>query len=159
MASPRSEVSVRRAALAAPSDRDETWRDLVEAYHKLRRNRSGLLAELDLSWSEYVALQLCALAPSRASDIAEAAGITSAGATDVIDRLEARRLVRRESHPKDRRALLVELTRAGERLYTEAQSMLQKTARTFAGELTERERDALVTGLRALIRALDARPS
>lgn len=152
----RSSEWGRKGAPPSHAELDETWRYLREAYHALRRHRIELLRQVDLSWSEYVAMQLCVRAPAQPSEIAEAVGVTSAGATDIIDRLEARRLVRRLSHPKDRRAILVELTRAGERLYAETLSSQQKMAQEVSGALTERERESLVTGLTAILRAIEA---
>ena len=94
---------------------DEPWASLRDAYLALRGRRSELLRGFDLSLSEYVSLRLCVQAPAMASAIADKVGVTSAGATDIIDRLEERGLARRLSHPKDRRAVLVTLTPAGRR--------------------------------------------
>ena len=94
----RSQVPGRRGP-STLSDPDEAWACLREAYHELRRRRIALLREFGLSWSEYLSLQVCAHAPARPSEIAGAGGLTAAGATDVIDRLEERRLERRISHP------------------------------------------------------------
>ncbi len=117
------------------------------------------LRELGLSWSEYQVLQASARVPARPSEIAESVGLTPAGVTDVLDRLEQRHLVRRASHPKDRRAVLIEMTRAGERLYGETQSAQQVEARELGGALTPEERESLLTGLVALLRIVRARSS
>ncbi len=47
------------------------------------------------------------------SVLAERAGVTRATVTGLLDGLEARGVVRRTAHPKDRRSLLVELTPEG----------------------------------------------
>jgi DNA-binding MarR family transcriptional regulator len=132
---------------------------LREAYHVFRRQRAGILQRLGLSLSEYAALRLCARAPAMPSEIAEEAGVTSAGATDIIDRLEERRLVRRLSHPKDRRAVLVALTPSGRRLYKEAQSAQREGFRTLGRTMTETELEALLTGLAALVRSVPSPPT
>ena len=149
----------RRGIASISPGQDETWAYLRTAYHELRRRRMQFLRELGLSWSEYHVVQACAGAPAKPSEIAESVGLTPAGVTDVLDRLEQRRLVRRASHPKDRRAVLVELTRAGERLYGETRSALQTEARELSGALTPEEREALITGLGALLRLVRARSS
>ena len=159
MSLPRSPPLGRKGATPSSSELDETWHYLREAYQELRRRRIELLRQLDLSWSEYVALQLCARAPAKPSEIADSVGVTSAGATDIIDRLEQRRLVRRLSHPKDRRAVLVELTRSGERLYAATQSLQHRVAQDLSEALTDRERESLITGLLAILRALHVRPA
>lgn len=137
---------------------EEPWTLLREAYHILLRQRGEIVRQLGLSLSEYTALRTCARAPAMPSEIGEAAGVTSAGATDIIDRLERRRLVTRLSHPKDRRVVLVRLTRAGRRLYLEAQSAQRAILRDLERTMTKAEREALVTGLVAFVRSLRSRP-
>lgn len=149
----------RIGARTAVSSPDEPWTLLREAYHILRQQRVGILQRLGLSLSEYAALRLCARAPAMPSEIAEEAGVTSAGATDIIDRLEERRLVRRLSHPKDRRAVLVALTPSGRRLFQEAQSAQREVFRKLGRTMTEAEHEALVTGLVALVRSVPPSPT
>ena len=48
--------------------------------------------------------------------LASAAGTDNAGMTRLLDRLEAKGLVARHDHPADRRAILVQLTDAGQAL-------------------------------------------
>lgn len=146
----------------APSDAwgpDAPWTVLREAYYRVMKQRIGILRQFGLSLSEYAALRLCADAPSMLSDIADAAGVTSAGATDIIDRLEARRLVRRVSDPRDRRAVRVTLTPSGRRLHREAQSTQRAIFRVLSRSLSPSEREALVTGLSSLIRSLSSHES
>lgn len=138
---------------------DAPWTLLREAYYLLMKQRGETLRRFGLSSSEYAALRLCAGAPAMLSGIADAAGVTSAGATDVIDRLEARGLARRLPDPKDRRAVLVELTPVGRRLYREAQSTLRAIFRELSRTLSASEREALVTGISALVRSLSAAES
>jgi DNA-binding MarR family transcriptional regulator len=123
------------------------------------KQRAGILRQLGLSLSEYAALRLCAEAPSMLSTIADVAGVTSAGATDIVDRLEARRLVRRVSDPSDRRAVRVSLTPAGRRLFREAQSAQRTMFRELSRSLSPSDREALVTGLSSLIRSLSSHES
>ena len=52
-------------------------------------------------------------ASARVQDLAVDLGITPGAASKFVDRLEQQRLVRRTSHPTDRRSSLVELTEAG----------------------------------------------
>ena len=158
MAVARSQLPGRRGP-STSTELDESWVYLREAYHVLRRRRIALLRRFGLSWSEYLALQVSVQAPARPSEIAETGGLTAAGATDVIDRLEERRLVRRTSDPKDRRAVRVEPTRAGLRLYEETQLAQHQEARRLSGALSHEERASLVTGLLAVLRALEEHPS
>jgi len=144
----------------APSDAwgpDAPWTVLRDAYYRVMKQRAGILRRFGLSLSEYAALRLCAEEPSMLSEIADVAGVTSAGATDIVDRLEARRLVRRVSDSKDRRAVRVTLTPSGSRLFRMAQSTQRAMFRELSRSLSPSDREALVIGLSSLIRALASR--
>ncbi|MGA7923718.1 MAG: MarR family transcriptional regulator, partial [Thermoplasmata archaeon] len=130
------------------------WPNLREAYFLLRERWSRNFEQLGLSFSDYVVLDLCARGLARASDVARAIGITAAGATDVIDRLEGRRLVRRVADPKDRRAVHIRLTAAGQRLYRAARLSNRATKKGLDDAMSVAERRALTSGLIALTRAL-----
>jgi DNA-binding MarR family transcriptional regulator len=134
------------------------WQILREAYFLLRARWTDQLAVCDLSVSEYVVLELCAQSSARASEVASAVGITAAGGTDVIDRLETRQLVRRATDPRDRRAVRIQLTPAGRRLFQKAGAMKRATLLHLERAMTVREREALTSGLAALARALRKRP-
>jgi DNA-binding MarR family transcriptional regulator len=127
---------------------------LRKTYLALRGEGARLLTRLRLSHSEYVALEVCARRSAHASDIAEAIGITSAGATNLIDRLERRRLVHRREDSHDRRVVLVELTLAGEQLFRQAQLAYRAMLHHLGKMMSDRERGALLEGLAALDRAL-----
>ncbi|MFH5879083.1 MarR family winged helix-turn-helix transcriptional regulator [Arthrobacter sp. NA-172] len=55
--------------------------------------------------------------PMRLKDLAERLRIAPRSATEVVDQLEGKGLVRREPDPTDRRATLVTATAAGQRLF------------------------------------------
>ena len=56
----------------------------------------------------------------RMTDLAREVVLTKAGLTSLIDRLEARSLVRRTPDPSDRRAVRVTLTAEGQRVFRAA---------------------------------------
>lgn len=138
---------------------DEPWPSLREAYLAFRRRWAELLSPCDLSLSEFGVLELCSRGPAKASAVAQAIGITPAGATDLIDRLEKRRFVRRVAHPTDRRAVLVTLTETGERLHREAKAARLAVLHDVDHALTDSERRALILGLTALLRAMPREPT
>ena len=140
--------------LPGPTSLEEPWRRLREAYRTLRPRWAASLARFDLSLPEYEVLELCGSFPAKAAAIARATGITPAGVTDVIDRLERRGVVRRAADPTDRRAVLVQLTPAGRTLYREAQSARREVLQGLLEAMTDRERRSLVLGLTALLRAV-----
>jgi DNA-binding MarR family transcriptional regulator len=137
------------------SDSTETpWQELREASFLLRARWGEQLGRLDLSVSEFVVLELCGRGPARASEVARVLGLTPAGATDALDRLEARRLVRRVADATDRRAVQVVLTPAGQRLRRKGRSAKDSTLRYLDQTMSRAERRALSEGLQALTRAL-----
>jgi len=72
--------------------------------------------------------------------------------TNILNRLEERRFIRRELNPKDRRSLIVHLTASGRppaRRVTEVLHRLEHDLRARVGEPD-------VAGLQALVHALDA---
>jgi DNA-binding MarR family transcriptional regulator len=67
-------------------------------------------AKLAISRNDLRCLHLLENGPVSPSAIAHALGLTSGSVTILLDRLEARELVRRKPSPTDRRALLIEAT-------------------------------------------------
>lgn len=144
---------------AGASELEEPWRSLRAAYRALRARWGAILSGFELSVSEFETLGLCIRGPARATELARATGLTPAGTTDVIDRLERRRFVRRATDPGDRRAVLVRLTPAGARQHRAARSALRDVLSEVDRSLTPSERTALARGLAALVRALPAEAS
>lgn len=151
--SARSVVRRSEADRAAPLD--EPWSSLIDCYHSLKRRKTLVLAEHGLSVLEFQVLDLCGHAPARASEIAHVVGLTPAGATDLIDRLESRGLVARIADPADRRAVLVRVTPTGERTHRSARATHREIFVALHRRLRPAELRALTEGLTALHHALD----
>ncbi|MGA9839321.1 MAG: MarR family transcriptional regulator [Thermoplasmata archaeon] len=150
-------AALRRTEVArtpAPPALEPPWQSLREAHLLLRERWARELGRFDLTYSEFVALDLCARGPARASELARALGLTAAGGTDAIDRLESRRLVHRVKDPGDRRVVLIQLSPAGARVLHEGQTAKRATLRYLDQAMTREDRDALTAGLSALVRAL-----
>ncbi|WP_342024967.1 MarR family transcriptional regulator [Arthrobacter citreus] len=105
--------------------------DLMHAaFRGLRKRWMQQLAPYDLTPHQFRALSAVARAASgadsqgtqggepglRLKELAERLHIAPRSATEVIDHLAAKGLVERRAHPTDRRAALLVLTEAGERL-------------------------------------------
>jgi DNA-binding MarR family transcriptional regulator len=151
---PRSEA--RLAASGGTLDRP--WQTLRETHRLLRERWTQALQQFDLSFSDFVVLDLCVRTLAKASDVARAIGVTAAGATDVIDRLEARHLVRRVPDASDRRVVLIHITAAGERMLAHSNSVKNALLSYLTHAMTASERQALADGLEALRRALRDAP-
>lgn len=88
--------------------------------------------------------------PTRVTELAGALGVTQPAMTQIVDRLDRHGLVRRTPSPRDRRAVLVELTDAGRASIAErrAARVAVLTAR-FDG-LPPEDRQAVIAALPAL---------
>lgn len=89
----------------------------------------------------------------RLSEIAERLRIAPRSATEVIDLLETKLLVRREPDPADRRATRVNVTQQGQRLFGLIRSERLKQAEDFFAVLGEADRAELSRLLELLIEA------
>lgn len=78
--------------------------------------------------------------------------------TSYVDRLEAKRLVRRELRPEDRRSFQVSLTAAGRTLATRVHRRLEALEAAALEGLSARDVEALKKGLVALAEAGEAAP-
>lgn len=77
--------------------------------------------------------------------------VTSGTMTNRVDRLVARGLVLRTSHPADGRGVLVELTPDGRELVDAALTSLLSAEDALLAGMTESERRLLADGLRSLL--------
>jgi MarR family transcriptional regulator, organic hydroperoxide resistance regulator len=124
---------------------------LQRATHATLHVLAARLAELDLTGSEINALANLADARGRTmSELAAAAGTRPTTLTSVLDRLERRGLISRGARQGDRRAVLIELTLAG-----------NSTAATIRRAIADLEFRALsglpaeaIEGLRTALQAL-----
>jgi DNA-binding MarR family transcriptional regulator len=83
--------------------------------------------------------------------LATAIGTDNAGMTRLLDRLEAKGLVARRSHPSDRRSLTVELTEAGASLAPRLGPVLGSVGREMLTGFGADETAALGAMLRRLL--------
>lgn len=107
-----------------------------------KANYLGLLAEVrallaprELLLSDARALRLAGRGPTSPTAIALALDISPASATELIDRLERRGLLRRSTDRTDRRAVVVSLTPSGSRTNRWAAERVRRLARAISREL------------------------
>jgi DNA-binding MarR family transcriptional regulator len=106
---------------------------------------------LDLSWARVRALQQLAAQPHTLRSLARSLAADPPYATLIVDGLEERGLARRVAHPDDRRAKLVELTRAGRALLARAEAMLDEPPPALLN-LSDAELEALLLTLERIRR-------
>jgi MarR family transcriptional regulator, organic hydroperoxide resistance regulator len=86
----------------------------------------------------------------RVYEIASELGITTGGASKLIDRIEADGLCRRRPNPEDRRSSLLELTPAGRKLLQAASEAFDDELECRLGGLTPRAVEQLLSTLTRL---------
>lgn len=107
----------------------------------------------DLTFTQLRGLSVLARRqPLRMSDLAEALGMTAASASALIDRMVQRGFVTRRSDPDDRRTVLVELSRRGQRILDIMERGSSDHFTRMIEKMTLSERDALATTLHAFLR-------
>ncbi len=109
----------------------------------IHRRMEETLTEYGLSHNEWGLLRELAMAgpPHRSSpgELAKKDGLSSGAMTNRLDQLEKAGLVRRLPDPDDRRALQVELTPKGHKLWAESISAQADKEAALAAALDERE--------------------
>lgn len=130
-----------------PTPRDprlEVWRSFLHVHATIRRQlERELLEEQGIGLGEYEVLLILAYADGRRlrmSELADRLVLSRSGATRLIDRLEAGRLVERIMCDTDRRGQWAQLTDAGyERLRTASPTHLRGVGEHFLDRLAPAE--------------------
>jgi DNA-binding MarR family transcriptional regulator len=133
------------------SDLRQLFNDLIRFEIELwNAVDARLKSEFELPLTHFEPMSVIDRLPGcRVYDIAGELGITTGGASKLVDRIEAGGHCRRLPNPADRRSSLLELTPAGRRLLAEAgeafdeelqrwlgAAVPERTLRQFAGTLT-----------------------
>lgn len=127
---------------------------LAETFTGMQAKMLPALTEAGLSATDFEALLRLARSPGgrlRMTDLATQAALSTSGVTRVVDRLENRGLVRRETCASDRRGAYAALTGPGRELLTGVVSAhVHDIDRWFTGLLDAGQLDALLGTLRIL---------
>jgi DNA-binding MarR family transcriptional regulator len=125
----------------------------------LGEQAADCLRDYDLQWWQYDVLSALRRRgkPYRmaATELAETTRLTSGAMTNRIDRLEDAGLVRRLEDPKDRRRVLVQLSRRGLRVVEDATEARFQAATEALQDLDQRKRAQLSNLLRLVLLAQD----
>ncbi|MEU4782261.1 MarR family winged helix-turn-helix transcriptional regulator [Micromonospora sp. NPDC023633] len=137
------------------ADTDSTEDGLAEAFRavtrRLRHRTGEALAPWDVTPGQSRALGvLIRHGALRLSALAEHLRIAPRSATEVVDDLEARGLVRRRPDPADRRATLVTPTEEGTRAGAAIHAARRAAAEELFGRLAPADREQLARILRTL---------
>jgi DNA-binding MarR family transcriptional regulator len=125
---------------------------VLRSYQLLNDQVNAVMKDHDLTFARYEVLTWLATDPDSArtlSWISKTLRIPPATVTDIIDRLERDRLVRRAPHPSDARTTLAVITARGRRVAMDATADLNETVYEQIG-LSETQRGQLLDQLAAL---------
>jgi DNA-binding MarR family transcriptional regulator len=141
-----------------------TLREWVEIFMR-RSMRSYILysKETGLSMSQIGALfQIHHKGVSGVSDLGEHLGVTSAAASQMLERLVQQGLILRSEDPNDRRAKQLVITEKGNQIIRESMQARQSWIDELSVTLSDGEKQQLIDALHILIektRALESQPA
>lgn len=118
---------------------------LLHTAHAAQAHVESALESVGLSVAKLLALKALADAgePLPLGQLAERLSCVKSNITQLVDRLEADRLVARKPDPRDRRTRLAALTAAGRRACKEGTRVQQQTERDLLTRLTREEAEQL----------------
>ena len=124
---------------------------------RIKRTMEETTAEHGLGFGEWhlLARLFNSKQPLSPGELSKRLELSSGAMTNRLDHLERRGLVRRRAHPDDRRALLVELTPEGTRLYRTTVNAQAQKENVVAAALTAEEKQQLNVLLRRLMLAFE----
>ncbi|HEX6452847.1 MAG TPA: MarR family transcriptional regulator [Trebonia sp.] len=128
--------------------------DLLQGLtRRLRRAQAEQLRPLGLTPAQGRALRVITRseAPLRMTELAENLGIVPRSVTTVVDALEEAGLLRRETDPRNRRAILLHLTDRGRAVREDMRDARQRAAEDLFAPLSPGDRETLG----ALLSSLD----
>jgi DNA-binding MarR family transcriptional regulator len=96
---------------------------ILRLWATIKKEATFGLSSLDLGIVEFVVLRLISEKRSSEAEIAKRLGITKAAMTYITDRLEQKKLVKRERRESDRRSFVLSLTQHGARTLKNAQRL------------------------------------
>ena len=122
-----------------------------------RRRWTATLAQTGVSPNQFLVLMALAETGEVCQQfLAGVIGIDPRNIVPILDSLEARGLVSRETDPADRRRRLIELTSAGRRVVAELSALGAQTERELLAPVPEADQESLRRILRSVLDA--ARP-
>jgi DNA-binding MarR family transcriptional regulator len=125
---------------------------LLGTLHAVEDRLEAALEPLGLSLAKLGALSHLVTAgePLPLGTLAERCACVRSNITQLVDRLEADKLVVRSDDPRDRRSVRAELTEEGRSRHAAGLRALSKAERQLWSHLQQEQRDSLLESLRSL---------
>jgi len=104
------------------NDRDAFVANFRELHPKFSRMYAQMLGQVDLTLPQYTLLyQLTILGTVSMTEVSDSLGITKPAVTNLVDRLEEKKCLKRVPNAKDRRVIQLEILPKGRKIITEIQ--------------------------------------
>jgi DNA-binding MarR family transcriptional regulator len=125
---------------------------LIFFLHTVEERLEAALEPCGLSVAKFgvLAKLVAAGEPLPLGTLAERMACVRSNMTQLIDRLEADKLVRRVADPGDRRSVRAELTKEGRELYSEVLKTVEQAERELFSGIPENQQDVLLQLLASL---------
>jgi DNA-binding MarR family transcriptional regulator len=120
----------------------EAWSLIHWMFVTNKQRFFAMSQEFDLAPQQMIALRILGGGPRKMSELAQALFCDNSNVTGIVDRLEERKLVRREAAEGDRRVKLLVLTKEGERMRVEITKRMAEPPPPIAS-LSEEDQRAL----------------
>jgi MarR family transcriptional regulator, transcriptional regulator for hemolysin len=124
---------------------------LAQASHALNVEMTARLEQLGISPRGYCVLAKALPGDLTQGEIAELADLDKTTMVVTIDQLEAAGLAKRRPSSSDRRARMIAVTAAGERMVAQARKIVDQVHGDVLRALPEHDRDAFVEGLERVV--------
>ena len=137
--SPEGEIS--RSTTLGDIYESATYQPSKSIGAMLSRVRAEMLAALEMSAAQYIIIANLAgpQEPKSASDLCKGISYDAGAMTRMLDRLEAKGLIRRSRSVQDRRLMLLELTEEGRAAYPRMREISMAMANRFLRGFTKTE--------------------
>jgi DNA-binding MarR family transcriptional regulator len=131
---------------------------LSQASHALMTELTARLAELGISPRSHCVLVKALSGELTQGQIAAACALDKTTMVVTLDALERAGLAERRASPSDRRARIVAVTKAGERVVAAADGIVALTYADVLAALPEHQREPFIGALEGLVRGRLAHP-
>jgi DNA-binding MarR family transcriptional regulator len=141
---------------------NEQHKLMQEYVHLLGKTYVILLSRMDefygapLSTNEKVILQVLDEKPISIKEVSVRTGLALSTLTNVFDKMENKRLIKRRHSRKDRRIVKIERDVAGRRLESKFNHLIREIACTWMAGLPDRDREGFTSALERAGRCLGA---
>jgi MarR family transcriptional regulator, organic hydroperoxide resistance regulator len=153
----RKQIQVRLEGLGLHHESTLLISDITRVANGIRLSlTNAVLREHDLSWTGFAILWLLWLhGPLETRHAAQAAAISKATLTGVVNTLEQRGYLERIPRSDDRRLVELHLTASGHQFMESVYPSYNQAEKATLEALNDRERAALRNGLEKLVRSLE----